>query len=91
MYSLSNSFNSCKLDLSSYKPQKQYDLVMNLEDNPGTLHLLLVISGIPAEEGDKSEHLISDALDKFVCVCCISGIKMLCDYLLDISALQKEL
>ena len=69
MYSLSNSFNSCKLDLSSYKPQKQYDLVMNLEDNPGTLHLLLVISGIPAEEGDKSEHLISDALDKFVCVC----------------------
>lgn len=47
---LLTNFLSCSINLGEYKQEHHYDLEFSLENSPGTIHFLLVISGITCKE-----------------------------------------
>ena len=68
---LFKNFLSCSIDLGEYKQEHQYDLKFSLENSLGTIHFLLVISGLTckeemSEDPVELDNLMSDAKNKYV-------------------------
>ena len=57
---------SCKVDLDQLEVQKGHDLWLPLVGGAGSIRLILVISGIPAEEGEESNVAMETAWSQYV-------------------------
>lgn len=70
-YPFTKKIFSCSIDLGEYKQEHPYDLEFSLENSLGTIHFLLVISGITckeeiSEDPVELDNLMSNAKNKYV-------------------------
>lgn len=71
--------HSCKVDLDQLEVQRGHDLLLPLVGGAGSIRLILVISGIPAEEGEESNVAMETAWSQYVsynnaCNYCIENV-----------------